>query len=110
MFYLSLFTFSLIVLGQNVIENVGFGQATDSAKEGESEIIRIRLEPDGISETVTGQIIPLSLSQYMNYTFITERTVPQSVIDAITAIEDPAECKDIVIMLLHKLIIIMVHR
>ena len=81
------------MLGQDVIENIGFGQPTDSAKEGESEMVRIRLEPEGISETVTGQIIPLSLTQYKNYEFITHRTLPNSVIDAIDAIEDPAECK-----------------
>ena len=85
--------FSYLVLGQNVIENIGFGQPTDSAKEGESETVRIRLEPNGISENVTGQIIPLSLSQYENYAFVTERILPSSVIDAINAIVDPAECK-----------------
>ena len=81
------------VLGQDVIENIGFGQPTDTAKEGESEIVRIRLEPGGISETITGQIIPLSLTQYRNYEFMTHRTLPNSVKDAIDAIEDPAECK-----------------
>ena len=80
------------MLGENVIENIGFGQATDSAKEGESEIVRIRLEPNGISENVTGQIIPLSIDQYRNYVFVTERNVPPSVASAVDAVEDPAEC------------------
>ena len=86
------------VLGQDVIENIGFGQPTDSAKEGESDMVRIRLEPEGISESVAGQIIPLSLAQYRSYDFVTQRTVPSSVSNAINAIVDPAECKIFVIM------------
>jgi hypothetical protein len=82
------------VLGQHtIIENIGFGQPEDSSKEGESETVRIRLEPDGISQVVMGQIIPLSLSQYEEYTFTTERTVPLSVLDAISDIQDSAECE-----------------
>ena len=84
--------FIILVLGQNVIENIGFGQPTDSAKEGEREIVRIRLEPEGISEVVTGQIIPLSIDQYWNYTFTTERNLPPSVTNAIVDVQDPAEC------------------
>ena len=77
-------------------ENIGFGQPTDSAREGESEQVRIRLEPNAIITNVSGQIVPLSLSQYMDYTFTTPRAVPQSVqsaIDAITSHGDPAECE-----------------
>lgn len=78
---------------QNVVENIGFGQPSDSTKEGESDdFIRIRLEPNSISTDVFGHIVPLSLSQYINYSFITPRAVPQSVQEEIDDIVDPAEC------------------
>ena len=79
--------------GQNVIETIGFGQEADDSREGETGSIRIRLRPQPIAVDVSGQVVPLSISQYENYTFATQRTVPQSVQDAINAISDPAECE-----------------
>ena len=77
---------------QNVVENLGFGKSAHSAEEGESDnIVRIRLEPNSISTDVFGHIVPLSLSQYMNYTFTTPRTVPESVQEEINKIVDSAE-------------------
>ena len=78
---------------QNIIENIGFGQPTDSAKEGDSDMVKIRLEPNSIDTDVSGDIIPLSLSQYRDYISRTQRIVPQSVQAAINSIVDPAECK-----------------
>ena len=42
---------------------------------------------------VSGQVVPLTLSQFMDYTFTTPRTVPESVQMIIDDITDPAECK-----------------
>ena len=42
---------------------------------------------------VSGQVVPLTLAQFRNYTFTTQRTVPESVQMIIDYITDPAECK-----------------
>ena len=76
-----------------VTETIGFGQFIDSAQEGESQIVRVRLEPTSISENITGRIVPLTVEQFENYTFTTPRTIPDSVQEAIDAITDPAECE-----------------
>ena len=76
-----------------VTENIGFGQVSDTGKEGITDAVKILLEPKPTDVNVSGRIVPLSLSQYMDYNFTTPRTVPQSVQDAINAIVDPAECK-----------------
>ena len=75
-------------------ETIGFGQVADSVLEGETKMARVRFGPQATNVNVSGRIIPLSLSQYMNYNFTTPRTVPQSVDDAIAMnTTDPAECK-----------------
>ena len=56
-------------------------------------MIRIRLEPPPVMMNVSGQVVPLTLAQFMNYTFITPRTVPESVQMIIDDITDPAERK-----------------
>ena len=81
------------VYGQDVTETIGFGQASDSPKEGESGVIRIRLLPDPVTMNVSGQVVPLTVSQFMNYTFTTPRTIPESVQMAIDDITDPADRK-----------------
>ena len=81
------------VYGQDVTETVGFGQASDSPKEGESGVIRIRLEPVPVTINVSGQVVPLTLAQFKNYTFTTPRTVPESVQMIIDDITDPADRK-----------------
>ena len=81
------------VYGQDVTETIGFGQASDSPKEGEDGVIRIRLLPEPVTMNVSGQVVPLTLSQFMNYTFTTPRTVPESVQMIIDDITDPAESK-----------------
>ena len=93
----SLPCFVAVVAGQgdDVTENIGFGQVADSVLEGETKMARVRLGPEATDVNVFGRIVPLSLSQYMNYNFITSRTVPQSVEDTITMnTTDPAECKN----------------
>ena len=81
------------VYGQDVTETIGFGQVSDSPKEGEDGVIRIRLEPDTVTMNVSGQVVPLTVAQFMNYTFTTPRTVPESVQMIIDDISDPAERK-----------------
>ena len=81
------------VYGQDVTETIGFGQVSDSPKEGEPGVIRIRLEPGPVMMNVSGQVVPLTLAQFKNYTFTTPRTVPESVQMIINDITDPAECK-----------------
>ena len=76
-----------------VTENIEFGQVSDTGKEGIRDTVKILLEPKPTNVNVSVRIVPLSLSQYMDYNFTTPRTVPQSVQDAINAIVDPAECK-----------------
>ena len=81
--------------GDDVTENIGFGQVADSVLEGETKMARVRLGPEATDVNVFGRIVPLSLSQYMNYNFTTPRTVPPSVEDTITMnTTDPAECKN----------------
>ena len=80
---------------QNIIEVIGFGQATDAAKENEDQSLKIRLAPDAIATDISGRIVPLSLPQYMSYVFTsyTERTISQEVLLAIDIITDEAECE-----------------
>lgn len=85
-----------IVAGQgDVTENIGFGQEADSVREGEvNKNVRVRLGPAPVNMNVSGRIVPLTLSQYMNYNFSTPRTVPQSVQETVTMnTTDPAECQ-----------------
>ena len=56
-------------------------------------MIRIRLEPEPVTMNVSGQVVPLTLSQFLDYTFTTPRTVPESVQMIIDDITDPAERK-----------------
>ena len=80
---------------QNIIEVIGFGQATDAAKENEEQTLKIRLEPDPVTTDISGHVVPLSIPQYMEYTFTsyTQRTISQDVQVAIGIITDEAECK-----------------
>ena len=82
---LLLFVFT-VSAQQNIIEVVGFGQATDAAKENERQSLKIRLAPGPITTDISGRIVPLSIPQYMNYTFTsyTPRTMSQEVLLAIT--------------------------
>ena len=56
--------------------------------EGPDDIDVRRVLTDTV---VSGQIIPLSQSQYYNYTFVRPRDVPDDVLAAIDAITYPAE-------------------
>ena len=78
-----------------VTETIGFGQVTDSAREGDAEgnSLTIRLSPLSRDENITGWIVPLTISQYRNYTFVTQRIVSDEVESAINATNDPAERK-----------------
>ena len=58
--------------------------------EGPDDIDVRRVIPGA---AVSGQIIPLSRSQYYNYTFARERDVPDVVKDAIDTIRYPADCE-----------------
>lgn len=80
---------------QNIIEVIGFGQATDAAKENEDQSLKIRLAPDSITTAISGRIVPLSLPQYENYAFTsyTQRTISQEVLLAIDLVTDEAECE-----------------
>ena len=80
---------------QQVIEVIGFGQPTASAQEGESRILKIRLEPDAVDTDISGYVVPLSVPQYRDYTFATypQRSVLQEVQDDIDMIVDEAECE-----------------
>lgn len=42
---------------------------------------------------VSGQVVPMTVAQFMNYTVTTQRTVPESVQELIDDITDPAESK-----------------
>ena len=55
---------------QNIIEEIGFNQASVFAKEGEEQTLRIRLVPNSVDTDISGRVIPLSVSQYTNYEFI----------------------------------------
>ena len=57
--------------------------------------LRIRLEPQAVVENISGCVIPLSVSQYLNpaFTSYTPRSVSQDVTNAIENIADEAECK-----------------
>ena len=91
---LQLYTFLTgAVLAQEVVNEIGFGQASDSGLEGEDDVIDVRRLPELSNVSVSGQIILLTLSQYMNYTFMTPRAVSEAVQMAIDAITDPAECE-----------------
>ena len=78
-----------------VLPEIGFGQLTDSALEGESKLVRIRILPDPLSVNVSGTVVPLTYVEYQNYQF--QRTLPDplplAVQDAlnITGDRDPAE-------------------
>ena len=76
-----------------VTETIGFGQVTDSAQEDEGKLLTIRLSPLRQEENITGWIVPLTISQYRNYTFVTQRIVSDEVESAINATNDPAERK-----------------
>ena len=76
-------------------EVIGFGQATDGARENEAQSLKIRLEPHAITTDISGRVIPLSVSQFASYTFTsyTQRTISQEVELAIQIIMDEAECE-----------------
>ena len=57
-----------------VLPEIGFGQLTDSALEGESKLVRIRILPDPLSVNVSGTVVPLTYVNYQNYQF--QRTLP----------------------------------
>ena len=80
---------------QNIIEVIGFGQATDAAKEDEDQSLKIRLEPHAITTDISGRVVPLSIPQFENYTYTsyTQRTISQDVEVAIQIVTDEAECE-----------------
>ena len=67
---------------------VGFGQLTDTVREGENTDVRIRLGPDAVDFDISGQLVLLEYNEYLNYTFKTSRTVPQMVQDAIIGLSE----------------------
>ena len=80
---------------QNIIEVIGFGQATFAAEENEEQFLKIRLEPHAVSTDISGRVVPLSIPQYMDYNFTsyTQRSISQDVQVAIDIIMDEAECE-----------------
>ena len=72
---------------------IGFFQLHDSVLEGEDVGIVIRLQPDVISENITGQVIPLTIEHFISYMNDVGRSIPTEVQMAINDITDPAESK-----------------
>ena len=86
-------------VGVAVLPEIGFGQLTDSALEGESKLVRIRILPVTLVVNVSGTVVPLTYVEYENYQF--QRTLPDplpiAVQDALNTAggRDPAESENI---------------
>ena len=66
-----------------------------SAEEGEDAKLKIRLGPNSLESDISGEVVPLSLSQYDNYTFtsFSSRTISAEVENEINMVMDMAECE-----------------